>query len=92
MSKILLVHAAGAAGSWAWDKFGDEIIEKAVQTAASGSIRKVKSAIKLRWQRVEWEKASNEYQKRIQKHHGTVRILGKPDPVSWETSSPTSSS
>lgn len=59
-------------GAWIWDKYGKEIVDKAVEKA------------KKQWVSFNWPRAANTYRERMGKLHGTVRVLGKAEPTTLE--------
>lgn len=60
------------ASAWFWDKFGKEIVDKAVGTA------------KMKWTTFKWQEAANIYRKRVTALYSSMRILGNPRPISLE--------
>jgi hypothetical protein len=78
------VPLAGTAGAWAWSKYGDDIINSLLKKFGSKALNKTTEATKAAWERIEWKSAAEKYLNKIQKLHGTIRVLGKPEPVSLE--------
>jgi hypothetical protein len=79
-----LIPLAGAAGAWAWAKYGEDIINGLLEKFGSKALDKTTEATKAAWGRVEWKLAAGRYLNKIQKLYGTIRVLGKPEPVSLE--------
>lgn len=60
-------------GMWAWEKaYGKAIADKLVGKAQE------------QWARFQWNEAAEKYRGRIIELYGTLRVLGKPDPVPLE--------
>ncbi|MBS1808689.1 MAG: NACHT domain-containing protein [Acidobacteria bacterium] len=66
---ITMGITAGAAASWAWDKFGKDIASKA------------KDVAKEKYKEFKWEGAAKKYRAKIKKLYGTMQVLGMPEPV-----------
>lgn len=60
------------ASAWLWDKYGKDIVGKVLDEA------------KEQWTRFQWNEAAEKYRRRIIELYGTLRVLGKPDPVPLE--------
>jgi len=84
MSKKNSLSQSANAGAWAWAKYRDEVIDKALKAVDSQAVGHTTEKIKHRWSQVNWESVSSKYQQSIQKNYGTTRVLGKPDPISLE--------
>jgi hypothetical protein len=84
MSIEQLVPLASAAGAWAWSKYGDDIIKNLLKKFGSKALSKTAEATKTAWEKVEWQLAAERYLNKVQKLYGTIRILGKHEPVSLE--------
>ena len=59
-------------GAWLWDTYGKEIVDKAI------------GAAKKQWENFRWDRAATNYHGRLKEQHSTMRVLGKPEPVSLE--------
>jgi hypothetical protein len=79
-----IIPLAGAAGAWAWSKYGAEIIESLVEKFGKKALDEATQATKAAWEKVEWKLEAGRYLNKIQKLYGTIRVLGKPEPVSLE--------
>lgn len=64
--------AGGKAVAWLWDEYGKALVDK-----AAGNFKK-------KWAEVQWVEAAQKYRERMLELHGTLRVLGKPEPVSLE--------
>ncbi len=69
---MVIQAVGGKATAWLWDKYGSEIAE----TAREG--------LKKFWAEVQWIEAAEKYRARMRDLHGTLRVIGKPQPVSLE--------
>ncbi len=58
--------------AWLWDKYGKEIVDKAL------------GAAKKEWASFRWNHAATQYHSRLKEQHSRMRVLGKPEPVSLE--------
>jgi hypothetical protein len=79
-----IIPIAGATGAWAWSKYGEDIIKSLLERFGSQGLDKATQATKAAWERVEWQVAAGKYLNKIQKLYGTIRVLGKPEPVFLE--------
>lgn len=84
MAKEELIPIASAAGAWAWAKYRDQIIDSIVTKFGSKTLDKVIDTAKGTWSKVRWEVAAEKYSNKIVKLYGTIRVLGKPEPMSLE--------
>lgn len=66
------LDAGGKAVAWLWDKYGKALADKALDDA------------KKKWAEVQWVEAAQKYRARMLDLHGTLRVLGKPEPVPLE--------
>jgi len=66
------VIAGGKAVAWLWDKYGKALADTAAEN------------LKKKWAEVQWVEAAQKYRARMLELHGTLRVLGKPKPVSLE--------
>jgi hypothetical protein len=71
-------------GAWSvWATYGEAIkseARKRLQTATGGVLDKALRA----WDRVDWKLSAAKYQQALEEIYGTIRILGKVEPVSLE--------
>ena len=61
--------AAGAAGVWIWDNFGEDILKRVPAEA---------------WKYVRWAKAASKYRENLYQRYKTIQIFGQPEPVPLE--------
>ncbi|MBN2394432.1 MAG: hypothetical protein JXR84_27105 [Anaerolineae bacterium] len=66
------IDAGGKAVAWLWDKYGKTWVDKAAED------------FKKKWAEVQWVEAAQKYRARMLELYGTLRVLGKPKPVSLE--------
>lgn len=59
-------------GVWLWEKYGKEIVDKTL------------GALKKEWETFQWDRAVTNYHGRMKELYSTMRVLGKPEPVSLE--------
>jgi hypothetical protein len=58
--------------AWIWQTYGKSITDKNP------------SEVRSKWERFNWEQASEKYKERVKQLYGTMRILGMSEPVSLE--------
>jgi hypothetical protein len=63
--------------AWVWTSFGKSVVSGVGGSLLGGT----KRAFTNRWNRVEWAIAAKKYRAKLQSLYGTVRILGKVDPM-----------
>ncbi len=61
-----------SAGAWLWGAFGKEIVNQTLGRAQE------------QWKRFNWNGAAEKYRQHMVKLYGTLRVLGKPEPVPLE--------
>ncbi len=61
-----------AAATWFWANYGKDITDRA------------KGEVKERWKQFQWNSAAQAYRNKVSELYGTIRILGKPEPVALE--------
>ncbi len=61
------------AGAWLWETFGGKVVERAGQHGGE--------AARGLWQRIDWQRAAEQYRGEMQRLHGTMRIIGMTEPV-----------
>src|SRR5689334_9514485 len=64
---IPLVPVATELFNWFWSKFGESLIQSTAKTA---------------WQSFDYMKGAQRYAEKVEELYGTMRILGKNEPVS----------
>jgi energy-coupling factor transporter ATP-binding protein EcfA2 len=57
------------AGTWAWDKYGKTLTDKAV------------GGVKGHWDKFRWNEAAEKYRAKIKKLYGTMQIMGMAKPI-----------
>jgi predicted NACHT family NTPase len=58
-----------SAGAWVWDKFGADLMEKAIGT------------VKKSWAKRTWSYREEKYKKRLIELHSTTKLLGNPKEI-----------
>lgn len=72
-------------GAWAlWTTYSKDIKEEALKRLGSKAKQKTKQLAEAAWDRVDWKISADKYREKLQELYGTIRILGKPEPVSLE--------
>jgi NACHT domain len=72
-------------GVWAlWGTYSNDIKEAVLRTIGKKASKKTKELTQAAWERVDWKISASKYQQRLLEAYGTIRILGKPEPVSLE--------
>jgi hypothetical protein len=72
-------------GAWAlWAAYGKDIKEGVLRKLGDKASKKTKELAEAAWDRVDWKISAGKYRQKLQELHGTIRILGKPEPVSLE--------
>lgn len=72
-------------GIWAlWATYSKDIQEAVLSKLGEKASKKTKELAAAAWERIDWGASANKYRERIQEIYGTIRILGKPEPVSLE--------
>jgi hypothetical protein len=72
-------------GVWAlWATYSKEIQEVVLRKLGDKASSKAKALATSAWERVDWANSANKYREKLQEIYGTIRILGKPEPVSLE--------
>lgn len=68
----IVTGATTTAGVWVWSNYGKHFIDKLGESA------------KDKWEKFNWDKASEKYRKKVVYLYGTIRVLGNPKPVKLE--------
>lgn len=63
---------ATSAGVWIWNTYGETVTRKAF------------GALKVQWEKFNWQSASEKYCQKIRGLYGTMRVLGMSEPVLLE--------
>ena len=66
------VSVGATAGTWLWDKFGSNLIEKAT------------GAVKKAWSRRSWDEREKRYKQRLVELHSTTKLLGNPKEINLD--------
>lgn len=79
------VNTLALAGLWGiWETYSKPIKETVFKALSDATSKKAKDAVMAAWERVDWHRAAAKYRDKIQEMYGSIRILGKPEPVSLE--------
>ncbi len=69
MADIVTLTTATAAASWAWEKFGKDVMAKAT------------GAAKDKYKEFKWNSAAETYGAKIKTLYGKMQVMGMPEPV-----------
>ena len=76
-NKSIVLHGAMNAGAWAWEKYGDKVVERVLRAVG----HKIEPRLLDRWKRMGWAGAEKKYRDRIKRLCGTTTVLGKAEPI-----------